>query len=407
MPLTPEQEKECLDLLKKSILLKYCSDESIKLLLRHCERKEFKKGDILLKQGDPSVQMFVIAEGDVVRHRLIDNQLHHIDTQKCGTTVGSLHLIREDPVYATAKANSDRVVAYTLKAEDLRRELDQSPKLSQEVIYSLTREIRNYTKAQRTPLLEQHAKKTPYMAVSIAASIESFYRSALNSLLNARLSGNKNAPLFPNMHIQIPTRVVYINGFKGIRQYLDEQIRLEEVPTHIRLGAAITPGIIMTPVSSYLEACNAVQNKEPLIHRWRRGYIPRTGREIIFGVGLNQLSDWCEERVPNTVESPVIKNALGSMAAGVMSGYISHVPHNMATLKMLDPSKTYAQHFATYCERSRHRVPTFLPTNLQNFTCKLIACVFPLGVTIRTGQIVGSYIILNGIINALQKRGDK
>lgn len=79
----------------------------------------------------------------------------------------------------------------------------------------------------RTPLLEQHPKKTNYFAVSVAASVESFYRSALNSLLNSQLTGKPATNLFPNMHIQLPTRIAYINGFKGLRQYLDDKVSEE------------------------------------------------------------------------------------------------------------------------------------------------------------------------------------
>jgi hypothetical protein len=66
-------------------------------------------------------------------------------------------------------------------------------------------------------------------------------------------------------------------------------------PQAVRLGAAIAPGVIMTPISSLLEACNAGHmNPESLMTRWTRGLIPRTVREVIFGIGLNQLSDYCE-----------------------------------------------------------------------------------------------------------------
>lgn len=45
------------------------------------------------------------------------------------------------------------------------------------------------------------------------------------------------------------------------------------------------------------EACNAESNPEPLYRRWMRGLVPRTAREIIFGLGINQLSDACEKQV--------------------------------------------------------------------------------------------------------------
>jgi len=207
------------------------------------------------------------------------------------------------------------------------------------------------------------------------------------------------------MHIQMPTRIVYINGFKGLRQQLDSRVQPEDYanPTLVGLGLAVTPGIIMTPISSILEACNAGHaNPEPLYKRWTRGIIPRGGREIIFGVGLNQLSDYCEERVPY-FEHAQLRNAVGSLAAGVISGYLSHVVHNMSTLKLMNPHKTYGQHFHEYCQKSSGRLPAGTPARLRPMLSVITACLFPSGVHIRTSQIVGSFIILNGTINAFQK----
>ncbi len=167
-------------------------------------------------------------------------------------------------------------------------------------------------------------------------------------------------------------------------------------------GLAITPGLVMTPVSSLLEACNAHLNTEPLWRRWLRGITFRATREVqatcgereekdkkkqkkkkqpeiwqqkvkmvifwffaiylellflsfsfflfpfsfsfvagpqvIFGIGLNQLTDYCEERTPHTW-SKFARNFVGSCAAGMCSGYLSHVPHNLSTLKLMHPTR--------------------------------------------------------------------
>ena len=61
------------------------------------------------------------------------------------------------------------------------------------------------------------------LCVRARVGVESFYRSGLNAAMNARLSGQWGT-LFPNMHIQCPARILYINGFKGLRQYLDWKV---------------------------------------------------------------------------------------------------------------------------------------------------------------------------------------
>ena len=46
-----------------------------------------------------------------------------------------------------------------------------------------------------------------------------------------------------------------------------------------------------------IEATNANLDPEPVHVKWRRGYLPRAVREVIFGVGsVNQMSDYFEER---------------------------------------------------------------------------------------------------------------
>ncbi len=99
-------------------------------------------------------------------------------------------------------------------------------------------------------------------------------------------------------------------------------------------------------------------------------------REIIFGVGINQLSDACEERIGDVslvdrfqllpkcfysrgveyiyctnvvfqplqdIENTFMRTMAGSMIAGVAAGYLSHVPHNVSTVKLLNPNLTYPQ----------------------------------------------------------------
>jgi hypothetical protein len=58
-----------------------------------------------------------------------------------------------------------------------------------QVIHSLSKEVRHRTKVLRTPLFETTQKDFTWGAITVAASIESFYRSALNSWLNWRLTG--------------------------------------------------------------------------------------------------------------------------------------------------------------------------------------------------------------------------
>jgi len=79
---------------------------------------------------------------------------------------------------------------------------------------------------------------------------------------------------------------------------MDKNIRPEEYssPTLVRWLEVFAPGIIMTPVSSVLEASNAGHsNPEPLAKRWMRGVFYRLQREVIFAAGLNQVRIRCHD----------------------------------------------------------------------------------------------------------------
>lgn len=188
---------------------------------------------------------------------------------------------------------------------------------------------------------------------------------------------------------------------------LDREVRPEQYshPDFVRFATMVAPGVLMTPVSSIIEACNAGHaNPEPLLRRSTRGVLPRCGREILFGVGLNQLSDYFEERARSLTPSPVAANLAGSLTAGVIAGYLSHVPHNLSTYKLMEPAKSYGQLFTKFVDSSVHEaaVPSFLSGRSRAAARVGLAVLFPRGVVIRTAQIVGSFCILNAIINGMQ-----
>jgi hypothetical protein len=118
-----------------------------------------------------------------------------------------------------------------------------------------------FSKKQQQPAAPPVTPLIPFVATSVGATIDSFYRSSLNAVLNAQLTNMKRGALFPNMHIQTPVRVLYLNGIKNLRFYLDREkgtwIANGHDPKLVRAATIFGPGILMTPFSSVLEASNA------------------------------------------------------------------------------------------------------------------------------------------------------
>ncbi len=251
------------------------------------------------------------------------------------------------------------------------------------------------------------SRKTAYTATAIAAFVESFYRSIFAALMAAQLDGKGIASLrlgtlFPQMHVQASTRVFYITGIKELRSVMsvaDVNSSAVFSPAQLRALYACVPGICLCPLSSVLDAAHSRGNAEPLAIRWTRGFTPRLLREIIFGIGINQISDVCRERcVPAAVSNAHVRTAVGSIVAGMGSALMSQVPHNLATMKLLDPKRTYGELWNTLWVRSLPRVPAAVPEASRNLAAQVLTVIAPIGALRRCTQIAGSFVIINGLV---------
>lgn len=407
--LTEAEVNNAKDLLAQSAMFNSCTKDKLGEVARTMTKRTYSRGEDITVQGSPVDRFWVMATGHARRLRTEeDGVLRHVDSKKCGGTISSLSVIEGARTYATARCVTKQCIAYTMNRQQIMDMLAKDPLLQRGVMESLSARIRQnlYFK---TPLLHQRSgNDVNFLAVGIAAAAESYPRSALNAVLNQRLTGVRGS-LFPNMGVQIPTRVVYISGFKGLRALIDRNVDFEKYESSqarlfTRITAAIAPGLIMTPVSSILEASNAGHsNPEPLLRRSFRGTLPRGLREILFGVGLNQMSDFFTERYRNYLNSSAAISA-GSITAGIVSGYLSHVPHNMSSLKLLQPSLTYRQVFRKFVDKSApdHFVPKGIHDGIRNPLRVGLACLFPRGVLVRTAQICVSFVILNGVIKGIE-----
>lgn len=410
---TKHDQDTCTKLLEECEMFERVSPAGLTKLVENMTYQVFRRNETLMCQDDPVDRFFLLESGDIVRTRKDPetDRIHNVEFAIEARAIGSMRVIDASPASSTVKCVSDSCKLFEMQRKNFLPLLRRDPELSLRIIEGLSREVRNSSRKYQTPLLQQKQQEVNITAVSIAAGIECYYRSMMNSLLNARLSG-VTSTLFPNMHIQVPSRIFYICGFKELRAKFEKHIDPDsfENPSAVRWAAAIAPGIIMTPISSVLEATNAGHmNSEPMHRRWVRGVVPRAGREIVFCIGLNQLSDYFEERVePFFPGNAIAKNATGSLLAGLVSGYFSHVPHNLSTFKLLEPHKSYRELNTLFIDRS---VPPSIersvgvwPPVTRSVARSVFAYVFPRGLLIRTTQIIGSFVILNGTINLLQMK---
>lgn len=403
-PLSREEQSDAVNKLRQTPMFERCHIDDLKSLASDMVKHTFQQNDYIVAQNNIMDFFYTQASGETRRLRIGRDGVERI-LQDDDPTIGALTVTSGQPIYASARCVSPICNVYALSREDFRKRVSTTPRLATSIIESLSEQLNVQSRQFRTPLLAHRSNDLNVSAVAVAATAESYYRSALNAVLNRQLTGNSNIPLFPSMHIQVPARIAYITGFKALRVFFDRAVDSTEWPESqapfVRVATTVAPGIIMTPVSSILEACNAGHvNPEPLLMRSTRGVMPRAGREIIFGVGLNQLSDYFEERFRSTGLNTIACNTLGSVTAGVAAGYLSHVPHNISTLKLMHPARSYREIFQSLVDKSApaHLVPRFIPPRFVNGFRSMWTCLWPKGVVTRTIQICGSFAILNTVI---------
>ena len=183
----------------------------------------------------------------------------------------------------------------------------------------------------------------PYI---LGGFIDAYYRAGMNALVNKAIMRQSSANLSVNMTIQVPTRILYIVSYKTISANCGIDNKF--------LNSAVT-GLVMTPISSLLEACN-VYKKDVVLNNANHGFVARGAREMAFAYAIN------------TIDNPV--------GVGI-SAYFSHVPHILSTMKLIKPHVGYPELFREYVGGDWMRL------------------VFPAGVLLRTTQIVGSCAIIN------------
>ena len=299
--LSDEDKKECKQFLKECEMFHRLSDDQIEDVAKVMNVQSIHRDQIFINQGVPVSAFYLVKDGEVHRDFLDPDtgKRHVVEFEIKSRSINSMRVLSGDAAQSTVKCVKTDCTVYEMARQRFLNVLFERPDIGVGIANSLSLHVRDTSKKYKMPLDQRRQLIQNMPAIMIAAGIESYYRSALNSQINRALTGIKSE-LFPNMHIQVPMRIAYIAGFKGLRTIIDqykdddddESTIQQNSPTYFNNAATknfflnIAPGVIMTPLSSVLEASNVGHlNKEPMATRWTRGVVARCGREIIFGLG--------------------------------------------------------------------------------------------------------------------------
>jgi putative ABC transport system ATP-binding protein len=108
-------------------LFKHLTPTEITNIAEKMKRRRFLRNEIIIREGDPGEEFFLIGEGSVeVRRNAADSGDATVATLGPGQVFGERALLVDEPRNATCAAASDHVETFVLGKADFRQALDMS-----------------------------------------------------------------------------------------------------------------------------------------------------------------------------------------------------------------------------------------------------------------------------------------
>eukprot|EP01065_Artemidia_motanka_P030204 TRINITY_DN36216_c0_g1_i1.p1 TRINITY_DN36216_c0_g1~~TRINITY_DN36216_c0_g1_i1.p1 ORF type:complete len:456 (+),score=131.53 TRINITY_DN36216_c0_g1_i1:59-1426(+) len=412
-------QSECTDTLRRTLAFSRVCESGLRQIASVCERKVFAEGDHIVHAGDTLDAAYVIVTGQVRRREEdLSEVALTLETATAGLrlSIGTLSLHSADPLqtqYPRDAVCSTAVVAYRIDAAKYRDLLRQHPALAIGVIESVSTHINKSDAIPRTALLAQQARPVPTAVTALAAVLEAGYRLMAHVLHTHRFATPADLPKASsqmerasaaagNIAVTTGARAVFIFAAKRLRETFAGG---PEASTAAQIGAAVAPGVVLAPLSGWLEARRkAGPWAAPRMRTdWSHGFCARAVRDGLFTLGMNQLSDFFEERCPSDWD-PTVRVVAGSAASGVVVGYATHIPHMLCSMKLRYPTCTYSDLFQRYAREAEGRLPKQLPPRLSGPAAAALAVLMPTGVVSRCAQLVVTFGLVNGVLQMVSGR---
>jgi CRP/FNR family transcriptional regulator, cyclic AMP receptor protein len=120
------------DLIAHVPLFAKCSKKELRLIASLADEIDFEEGKVLIQEGRPGREFFVLVEGRVD----VSRKGTSIDTMQSGDFFGEVALVSDAPRNATITALT-RIVTLVITERDFRRLLAESPEIQRKVLVAL------------------------------------------------------------------------------------------------------------------------------------------------------------------------------------------------------------------------------------------------------------------------------
>ena len=127
-----EEEIELIKFLKKTKAFSNLSANELTLVARKLKKQKFKSGDVIIRQGDPGENYYMVRSGSVDVKIDDGTKWEKVASLGQGEAFGEASLLTGDPCNATVYANV-ATFFYVLDKESFKEAIEQSPTLEEEL----------------------------------------------------------------------------------------------------------------------------------------------------------------------------------------------------------------------------------------------------------------------------------
>ncbi len=140
--------------LKGSSLFSYFSVEEFEMVAGMVRRKQYKKGELIFREGEEGEELFLVEEGKVAISKPVQGNLEQVLAHLGpGDHFGEMAILEKIPRTASASAE-ENCLLLVISEDDLLRMMEEHPKAAAKIMFNLLRTFSARLKATNEQVRE-------------------------------------------------------------------------------------------------------------------------------------------------------------------------------------------------------------------------------------------------------------